>query len=305
MDSGDLGGDLEARSGSIHNPSVRTLKITLAYDGTAYVGWQRQAAGTSIQGLLEAAIARIEGEAVTVTGAGRTDAGVHALGQVASVAVPSAASSIGCDAYARALNASLPDDVRVRVVEEVGGDFHARFSARSKTYRYRLTRGGVASPFESRYAWHVTHALDVAAMRAALDVCRGEHDFAAFQSTGTPVRDTVRTMLAASITEVTASPQLGEWGHSPHKQTERPPFLGEGGSSGMGKDGELLIVELTGTGFLRHMVRAITGTLVEIGRGRWPPAEMAAILASRDRSRAGPTAPPQGLFLVHVDYSGV
>jgi tRNA pseudouridine38-40 synthase len=264
----------------IHNPSVRTLKLTLAYDGTAYVGWQRQAAGTSIQGLLEAAIARIEGgAAVTVHGAGRTDAGVHALGQVASVAVPSASASIGCDAYARALNASLPDDVRVRMVEEVADDFHARFSARAKTYRYRLTRGGVASPFESRYAWHLTHPLDVASMGAALEACLGEHDFAAFRSTGTPVRDTVRTMLAASMTEVAA-----------------------GGAAG---DAPLLIVELTGTGFLRHMVRAIAGTLVEIGRGRWPPAEMAAILASRDRGRAGPTAPPQGLFLVSVDYSGV
>jgi tRNA pseudouridine38-40 synthase len=254
---------------------VRTLKITLAYDGTAYVGWQRQAAGTSIQGLLEAAIARIEGDAITVTGAGRTDAGVHALGQVASVTVPSAASSIACDAYVRALNASLPEDVRVRAVEEAGDDFHARFSARAKTYRYRLTRGGVASPFESRYAWHITHPLDVAAMRAALDACRGEHDFAAFQSTGTPVRDTIRTMLAVSLTE--------------------EPALLEPGSS-------LLTIELTGTGFLRHMVRAIAGTVVEIGRGRWAADEMNKILASRDRSRAGPTAPPQGLFLISVDY---
>jgi tRNA pseudouridine38-40 synthase len=259
----------------IHNPSVRTLKITLAYDGTAYVGWQRQAAGTSIQGLLEAAIARIEGDAVTVTGAGRTDAGVHALGQVASVMVPSASSSIACDAYVRALNASLPEDVRVKAVEEAGEDFHARFSARAKTYRYRLTRGGVASPFESRYAWHVTHPLDAASMRAALEACRGEHDFAAFQSTGTPVRDTVRTMLAVGVSEA-------------------PEPLESGAP--------LLVIELTGTGFLRHMVRAIAGTLVEIGRGRWPSAEMAAILASRDRSRAGPTAPPQGLFLIRVDY---
>jgi tRNA pseudouridine38-40 synthase len=296
-----------ARSGDgpglIHNPSVRTLKITLAYDGTAYVGWQRQAAGASIQGLLEGAIARIEGEAVTVAGAGRTDAGVHALGQVASVVVPSAATSIACDAYARALNASLPEDVRVRAVEEAGDDFHARFSARSKTYRYRLTRGGLSSPFESRYAWHVTHPLDVAAMRAALDACRGEHDFAAFQSTGTPVRDTVRTMLAAGVTEMTAPREsLGLGGELAATATATGVAAAATGAPG---DGSLLIVELTGTGFLRHMVRAIAGTLVEIGRGRWPPAEMAAILASRDRGRAGPTAPPQGLFLVSVDYSGV
>lgn len=259
---------------------MRTLRITLAYDGTAYVGWQRQAAGTSIQGLLEAAIARIEGDAVTVTGAGRTDAGVHALGQVASVTVPSAASSIACEAYARALNASLPEDVRVRAVEEAGEDFNARFSARAKTYRYRVTRGGLASPFESRYAWHVTHPLDVEAMRAALDACRGEHDFSAFQSTGTPVRDTVRTLLAVSVTEACVT----------------------GASAALEPVAPLVVIELTGTGFLRHMVRAIAGTLVDIGRGRWPPAEMAEILASRDRSRAGPTAPPQGLFLVRVEY---
>ena len=303
-------GDVRARSerggerglGLMHNPSVRTLKITLAYDGTAYVGWQRQAAGTSIQGVLEAAIARIEGEAVTVAGAGRTDAGVHALGQVASVAVPSASTSIACEAYARALNTSLPADVRVRMVEEAADDFHARFSARAKTYRYRLTRGGVASPFESRYAWHITHPLDVSAMRAALDACRGEHDFAAFQSTGTPVRDTVRTILAADLIEAPA-PREAEglgWGLDAGSGADASA------GAGFGASGEPpLIVELTGTGFLRHMVRALAGTLVDIGRGRWPPAEMAAILASRDRSRAGPTAPPQGLFLVGVDYSGV
>ncbi len=133
----------------------------------------------------------------------------------------------------------------------------------------------MASPFESRYAWHVTHPLDVASMRAALEACRGEHDFAAFQSTGTPVRDTVRTMLAA-----------GDHRAQPRARRRLD-----------GRRAPLLVIELTGTGFLRHMVRAIAGTLVEIGRGRWPPAEMAAILASRDRSRAGPTAPPQGLFL--------
>jgi tRNA pseudouridine38-40 synthase len=287
---------------------VRTLKLTLAYDGTAYVGWQRQAAGTSIQGLLEAAIARIEGDAVTVTGAGRTDAGVHALGQVASVTVPSASSSIACEAYVRALNASLPEDVRVRSVEEAADDFHARFSARAKTYRYRLTRGGVASPFESRYAWHVMHALDVEAMRAALETCRGEHDFAAFQSTGTPVRDTVRTMLAVSVTvAVTGAVPGAVAGAVAEAPAPRDPGSLDAVSLdavSLDTSGPLLILELTGTGFLRHMVRAIAGTVVEIGRGRWSPAEMEAILASRDRSRAGPTAPPRGLFLVSVDYRG-
>ena len=263
----------------IHNPSVRTLKITLAYDGTAYVGWQRQAAGTSIQGLLEAAIARLEGDAVTVAGAGRTDAGVHALGQVASVTVPSAASSIACEAYARALNASLPEDVRVRAVEEAGEDFHARFAARAKTYRYRLTRGGVASPFESRYAWHVTHPLD--ARR-----CARPWRPAAASTTSPPSSPPARRSATRS-------------GRCSRSASPRRPRRSEGAHR---SGAPLLVIELTGTGFLRHMVRAIAGTLVEIGRGRWPPAEMAAILASRDRSRAGPTAPPQGLFLVSVDY---
>jgi tRNA pseudouridine38-40 synthase len=253
---------------------VRTLKLTLAYDGTAYVGWQRQAEGVSIQGLVEAAVARIEGEAVTVTGAGRTDAGVHALGQVATLDV---ASTIACDAYIRALNAMLPSDVRILAVEEAPPGFHARFSARSKTYRYRMMPATVASPFEARFAWHVTHALDRSAMRAALDACVGQHDFAAFQATGTTVRETVRTIAAAHLIDAVPG-------------------------SALQPDPALLIVEVTGDGFLRHMVRTLVGTLVEIGRGRWPPGEMAAILASRDRARAGPTAPPHGLFLVAVEY---
>ena len=132
---------------------MRVLKLTVAYDGGAYVGWQRQADGTSIQGLIEEALARIEGQSVTVTGAGRTDAGVHALGQVASVRVE---TTHGADTYVRALNAALPEDVRVRRVEVMPETFHARFDARAKTYRYRILAGPIASPFELRYAWHVT-----------------------------------------------------------------------------------------------------------------------------------------------------
>jgi tRNA pseudouridine38-40 synthase len=256
---------------------VRTLKITLAYDGAAYVGWQRQAGGTSIQGLLEDAIARIEGHAVTVHGAGRTDAGVHALAQVASFRV---SSTLGCDVYLRALNAMLPEDIRVRRVDEAADDFHARFHARAKTYRYRVLNGPIASPFDARYAWHVSYALDITAMRGALAHCVGEHDFAAFQGAGGAARNTVRTIHDATITQTQGN--------------DRWPAPDEADS--------LLLITLTGDGFLRHMVRNIAGTLIDIGRGRWPPDELPAILISRDRARAGPTAPPQGLFLVNVDY---
>jgi tRNA pseudouridine38-40 synthase len=252
---------------------MRMLKLTVAYDGAGYVGWQRQPEGTSIQGVLEEAIARLEGHDVTVTGAGRTDAGVHALGQVASVRVSSA---IPCENYVRALNVSLPSDIRVRRVEEVPETFHARFDARHKTYRYRVLNAPIASPFEARYAWHVTFPLDVDAMRAALAFCVGEHDFATFQGTGSSVRDTVRTIEHASIDCSTSE-----------------------------EGGRILHVTLTGTGFLRHMVRNIVGTLVEVGRGRWPPAELSRLLAAKDRAEAGRTAPPQGLFLVEVLYEGV
>lgn len=256
---------------------MRTLKLTLAYDGGPYVGWQRQAAGSSIQGLLEAAFAPLEPSPVTIVGAGRTDAGVHAYAQVASL---SSASRLAPAELQRALNAALPEDVRVLAVEEARDRFHARFDARAKTYRYRILNAPVGSPFEARYAWHVTHALDVHAMQAALDRCRGQHDFAAFQGTGSSVQDTVRRVLDALLLETTVP----------------------GAAGTLASRGRLLLIELRGNGFLRHMVRNIAGTLVEIGRGRWPAADMTRILASGDRAQAGPTAPPQGLFLVNVEY---
>jgi tRNA pseudouridine38-40 synthase len=249
---------------------MRTLKLTVAYDGAGYVGWQRQAEGTSIQGVLEEAIARVEGHEVTLTGAGRTDAGVHAIGQVASVRVQSA---IACDNYVRALNVSLPPDIRVRRVEDAPESFHARFDARHKTYRYRILNAPIASPFEARYAWHVTFPLDVDTMRTALAFSIGEHDFATFQGTGSTVRDTIRTIERADIADATTE-----------------------------EGDRVLTVTVTGTGFLRHMVRNIVGTLVEVGRGRWPADEFARLMAAKDRAEAGRTAPPQGLFLVSVTY---
>ena len=244
---------------------MRTLKITLAYDGTRFVGWQRQAEGESIQGLLEGALARLEGGEVTVHGAGRTDAGVHALGQVASARVtfqhdPSTVT--------RAVNAHLPPDVRVLDVADVHDGFHARFSARGKSYRYQVRNTAVATPFDRSFVWHLPEPLSIGAMTQAAAVLVGTHDFSAFRSVGSDNATAVRTMTRS------------EWRDS----------------SG------LLTYEIAGDGFLRHMVRAVVGTLVEIGRGWRSPDDIRALLDGRTRAHAGVTAPAQGLFLVSVDY---
>ena len=251
-----------------------TIKITLAYDGTRYVGWQRQSEGTSVQGLLEEALARFEGRPTIVHGAGRTDAGVHALGQVASAQL-----SGGHDTreLMRGLNASLPMDVRVLQVDEAANDFHARFSARSKTYRYAIRNTPMVSPFEYPFVWHVPERLDLAAMQAAAAALMGTHDFACFRSAGQQVRSTTRTITQS---EILNNYQLPTTNYQPG----------------------LVAYEVTATGFLRHMVRAIAGTLVEVGCGKRSPDSVAALLDGRSRADAGATAPPQGLFLVSVTY---
>jgi tRNA pseudouridine38-40 synthase len=245
---------------------MRTLKLTIAYDGTRFVGWQRQSEGESVQGLLEDALAKFEGAPVTVHGAGRTDAGVHALAQVASARVT---CRHDVATLTRALNAHLPEDVRVVSVEEVAADFHARFSARRKTYRYRIRNTPTADPFDRHFVWHIPEPLDLAAMKEAAAAVVGTHDFAAFQSAGGDSNGTVRTVSRSEI----------------------------------GDTAGLVTYEIAGDGFLRHMVRALTGTLVDIGRGWRSPASMAPLLRGSSRSDAGPTAPPQGLFLVRVDYN--
>jgi tRNA pseudouridine38-40 synthase len=247
---------------------MRNLKITLQYDGTNYVGWQRQDSGMSIQLLLEDALAPIEGSRVTVFGAGRTDAGVHALAQVATVSL---SSGIDPATLARALNAELPRDVRVLSVEDVEPRFHARFSATGKVYEYRIVNAPIVSPFIQRYVWHVSPPLELDAMREASKSLVGAHDFAAFQGAGSAATSSER--IVRSIT----------WE--------------DGGGYYLP-----LVMRIEGDGFLRHMVRNIVGTLVEIGIGRWPVRRAADALASGDRTQAGPTAPPQGLFLVRVDY---
>lgn len=255
----------------------RTVLLTLAYDGTDYVGWQRQPRGVSIQSLVEAALRPIEGAPVTVTGAGRTDAGVHALAQCASCTLT---HPIPLAALRRALNARLPPDVRVLDIVTRPAGFNARFAATGKAYRYVITTGAVASPFDRWWAWHVPQALDRAAMADALAVLVGTHDFAAFQAAGSDVETTTRTITSATCRQDASVDDSGGARTRLH-------------------------IDVHGTGFLRHMVRNIVGTVVEIGRGARPAGDLARVLASRDRAQAGPTAPARGLFLVRVDYAPV
>jgi tRNA pseudouridine38-40 synthase len=256
---------------------LRTIKITVAYDGTRFVGWQRQAEGESIQGLLESALARFAGAPVIVHGAGRTDAGVHALAQVATADI---AASHDAAVIHRGLNASLPPDVRVTAVEDAPAGFHARFNATSKTYRYVIENRRVASPFDRAFSWHLPDPLNVAVMRDAAAALVGTHDFACFQSGGTDVASTVRTITRSEV----STSQEG----IPGLDHTDPRYR--------------IVYEVSGNGFLRHMVRAIVGTLAAVGRGARPAASMAALVAAGSRAQAGPTAPAHGLFLVRVDY---
>lgn len=244
---------------------MRTLKLTLAYDGTNYVGWQRQANGTSIQQVVEEALAPLTGAVTTVSAAGRTDAGVHAIGQVASANVE---SDLAAATIQRAMNARLPPDVRTIDVADAPLGFHARFNAVGKIYRYRVVTGGFVLPFDRWFVWHAPGRRDVDAMRHAAANLIGRHDFASFQAVGTLVRNTVRTIHRLEIDDC----------------------------------GDELVIEADGDGFLRHMVRAIVGTLADVGAGARSPESMAEILAARNRSAAGETAPACGLTLVSVKY---
>ena len=244
-----------------------SFKITIAYDGAPFSGWQRQENGISVQELIEDALRELDQRDVTLHGAGRTDAGVHALGQVANFTL---ARDIAPDALARALNSQLPFTIRVVSAEPAPATFHSRYDAKSKTYRYRLVNARIVSPFEHAYAWHVIEPLDTAAMAEAASFIEGRHDFAAFQTVGGATGSTERVVTRSSLTA--------------------------------GTDG-LIIYEVAGSGFLRRMVRAIVGTLVEVGRGRQRPEWLRDVIASRDRGQAGQAAPAHGLFLVRVDYT--
>jgi len=249
------------------------FKITLAYDGTEFVGWQRQPAGESVQQCLETALAALDGRQVTATGASRTDAGVHAMGQVVGFSLD---RDIESASVVRALNARLPATIRVLDAVETPAAFHARFDARGKTYWYRIWNHEVLPPFERTTTWHVpAPPLDVEAMDAAARLFEGTHDFAAFQATGATTVSTQRTVFSSRV-RLEPSRLANDW--------------------------QAVVYEVRGEGFLRHMVRTIAGTLVDVGRGRQTPEWAGEVLASGDRSRVGRTAPASGLFLVRVDY---
>ena len=252
---------------------MRYFKLTIAYDGTDFHGWQIQAAGrTTIQGEIVAVLRRVTQENVMLHGAGRTDAGVHALGQVASFRTQSA---LGAQEFQRALNALLPMAIRIVGAEEVGPDFNARWSARGKTYRYRLYRGKVVPPMLWRYVLHYPFPLDEDAMRNAAARFVGKHDFASFAaSTGSEEDDKERS-------------------------TEREIYATELVRSA---DAEELVFTVRGRSFLRYMVRKMVGTLLDVGRGKLKPEDIERLYELKDRSKSGPTVPPQGLCMVSVEH---
>ena len=277
-------------------------KLTLSYDGSAFHGWQVQPGLTTVQGTLARALQAISGESVLPQGSGRTDAGVHALAQVASFAL---SAPIPPANLQRALNRSLPDSLRVLSAETVDRSFHARHSACRKTYEYRIferridpSRGGAAaericSPFLAPFAWDCRWALDLDALQQAAALLCGTHDFTSFAASD-PERGG-RENDEESSADLAAARQ-------PSQRPGEPNPVKTIFASGWRREGELLVYTVTGSGFLHHMVRNIVGTLADIGRGSLGVDALPRILAARDRTAAGPTAPARGLFLVGVEY---
>ncbi|NDY42014.1 tRNA pseudouridine(38-40) synthase TruA [Dissulfurirhabdus thermomarina] len=256
----------------------RRLKLVLSYHGAAFHGWQRQAAGRpTVQAALEAALSRMTGERSTVVGAGRTDAGVHAAGQVAHFETRAA---IPCDGFREGLNSLLPASVAVLGVEEAAPDFHARYDAVAKTYSYRVLVAPSKAPLWEDRAWRLPSPLDIEAMRQAAAALLGRHDFAAFQASGSSVKTTVRTLYRCRIEVL------------------------EPGALAVPAPGPIVHFSVAADGFLRYMVRNMVGTLVEVGSGRRPPDDLQRILSGGDRRLAGRTAPAEGLCLDRVHYHG-
>ncbi len=260
---------------------MRNLKLILSYDGAEFAGWQVQPGRATVQGALASAIGRLSGENVLPQGSGRTDAGVHALGQVASFQT---ASAIPLENWMTALNHILPASIRVLEVTEAAAEFHARKSARAKTYRYRIYRGAVCPPFLARYVWHYPYPLEEPAMIAAAGLVVGEHDFTSFAA-GDP--DRVERMTAEENDHTTKV----------HTTNVRTIF-----SSDWTRAGDELIYTVRGSGFLHHMVRNLVGTFLVMGKGTVSLEDLRRILDTRERAAAGPTAPASGLYLVAVEY---
>ncbi len=247
---------------------MRNIKLTISYDGTNYLGWQRQKTGPTIQGVLEDTLARLLGHRIKLRAAGRTDAGVHALGQVANFLTT---NDMPLSDIHRALNALLPKDIVILKVEEVPIKFNAQYDAKYKTYFYQIYNHPIRNPLWRLYSWWVPKKLDLEAMKACLPFFIGEKDFASFRKSGSDIKSTIRTVYDAKLKRVVGIANM-------------------------------IRFEITARGFLRYMVRNIVGALVEVGLGRLTPDELKHILESKDRSLAPPPAPPQGLFLKEVVY---
>ena len=245
---------------------MRNIKLLIEYDGTNFQGWQVQPKGPTIQGIIEEKLGLLTGESIRLIGSGRTDAGVHALGQVAHFKTQ---SQMDAHSMQRALNSLLPSDIVIQKIEEVEEGFHARRHSKSKVYEYRILNRSLRSPFHHGYAWHIPQRLDLKEMKEGTQYLIGEHDFSSFRSVGTPTRTAVRKMIRA------------EWKR--------------------GRNG-FIRFEIEANGFLKQMVRAIVGTLIEVGRGKISVEEFRRILDAKDRKKAGPTAPAHGLFLKEVKY---
>ncbi|WP_027359387.1 tRNA pseudouridine(38-40) synthase TruA [Desulforegula conservatrix] len=244
----------------------KTFKLTIQYDGTDYHGWQRQPGLATIQGELEKLLSMITRQQVIIEGSGRTDSGVHALGQVASFSVD---TGLCAGDFFRALNGLLPGDICITECKEVANGFHARFDAVGKTYRYCILNRILRDPFKRKYIWQFQKRLDLEAMKEAAEYFVGEYDFKSFENAGSPRLHTVRHISSAVFKKA---------------------------------DGGMIHFEVTANGFLQNMVRNIVGTLVDVGMSRTRPKEIKDIIAAKDRTKAGPTAPPLGLFLLEVYY---
>ncbi len=242
------------------------FKLTIEYDGTEYQGWQRQKNGPTIQEVIETAISIMTHEKVSLTGSGRTDAGVHALGQTANFHCN---TELGPETFQKGLNSLVPDDIVIKECCLIDDKFHARYDAKSKTYHYNILNQRLNSAISRRYVWHIRKMLNLEAMRSAIRHIAGTHDFKAFEGSGSPRSNTIRTIINATLIQSSKNN---------------------------------LCFQIEGNGFLRYMVRNIVGTLVEVGLGKITSDDFKTILLSRDRNRAGATAPPHGLFLVSVKY---
>jgi tRNA pseudouridine38-40 synthase len=255
---------------------MKNIKITLQYDGTAYSGWQIQRIGHTVQGLLEKAVYAVTGEESRVTGAGRTDAGVHALHQVA---VFKTGSRLEPDVFLRALNANLPLDIRIIGCTEAGPGFHPRYDAKSKVYSYFLSHSVENSVFLRRYSWYLPCKINYDSIKEAAGYLTGKHDFSSFRASGCSSKHPERTIYSIDILELTSFEFIGMKFYTP-----------------------LTRISVNGNAFLRHMVRNIIGTLVKAGNEKIPPERVKDILTARDRSAAGQTAPACGLFLEEIEY---